>query len=341
MKKIFLLIMSVAFMAAGCTSKEQDEKIKAYWAEQQMKIAMKGSETSMKALSNPAAANIVGKISSFGGAIGGSGFAKKDMTPEEKAEYEKLLKEMQEDTDFQVPQAAAAAAETALAKPKKAVVAASKPIEASLFLSPTCPWCKKLKSEGFTQKFQRKYAGRVNLTEYMLNTSENNNRYNRALKKHRLQGGVPLLIIGNTPIRGYSEEMMKIASEAAEKELKKHPVITAESIEENKGPAILEVFMEDENLPGPASDEDKEQMKKLILSLQEFNGEMIQSMEITFGSSVKKQAMTIAANTEKKLKAAAGKSKDFSSFYTQYEKISKQNQDEMNKLMRQNTDKIR
>jgi len=341
MKRLFLFLLSTAFLIAGCTSKEQDEKINAFWTEQQMKLMMKGSEQAMKTLSNPAAAEMFGKIASMNLNMPGRKFTQEDMTDEEKAEFEKLLKEMQAEMDS--PTTGKAKPDTpdfpAAAAPKTAPAVAPKPVEASLFLSPTCPWCKKLQKEGFTKKFQRKYNGKVNLTEYMLTTSENKSRYSRAVKKHKLNGGVPLLIIGDTPIQGYSEEMMKVASEAAEKEMKKHK-ITSDSVAASKGPAILEVSMEDEEIIGAAPSDDKKRMKELILAMQEFNGEMIQSLELTFGQSVKNKGMSIAANTEKKLKQAANNSPDFQTFYTQYQKISKQNDAEMEKLMQQNIDKI-
>ena len=75
--------------------------------------------------------------------------------------------------------------------------------------------------------------------------------------------------------------------------------------------------------------------------MQETNGSMIQSIGETFGPVVKNQAMSVAANTEKQLKKAADSSASFAEFAQKHAQIATQNTNEMNKLMRDNTSKIR
>ena len=223
---------------------------------------------------------------------------------------------------------------------QKAAAKPPKPLDAMLFLSPTCPWCQRLKKEGFTRKFQDKYEGQIVLKEYMLDKPENTTLYSQMVKKHKLSGGVPLLIIGGTPIQGYSEKMLEQASAVAEKEIKKNNLQKLQSAAANT-PPVLQVSMEDEVIHGPASAEDKKKMKRLLLSLQEADGEMIQSIGVTFGAVVKNQAMAQAAKTEKKLKAIADQSVDFASFKAQYDKIKAQHNQELDQLMLKNKDKIR
>ena len=49
MKKITLLIIGASVLAAGCTSKEQDEKIKAFWFGQYFNLMMKTATKNPKA----------------------------------------------------------------------------------------------------------------------------------------------------------------------------------------------------------------------------------------------------------------------------------------------------
>lgn len=323
MKKTLLFILTAVFLTA-CTTKEQDEKIHAFWAQQ----AVKAMSSQLAPYAQMAAASLAAKGDN-------AAFTTDQFSNLEDLEIPAELKTEEPKTSPTTP---------AKRKGKKQVAAkAQAPVEkltASLYLSPTCPWCNKVKKEGFTKKFNQKYGDLIVLTEYTLDNNQNMALYSAAIKKHKLSGGVPLLIIGDTPIQGYSEQLLKIAGEAAEKEIKKHNLHAEEEFAANT-PAVLEISLEDENIGGTASAQDKEQMKKLILDMQDSNGAMIQSIGEAFGPVVKNQALEIAAKTEKQLKKAADTSTDFSAFFTQYTQISTQNMQSMNQLMKSNTGKIR
>lgn len=315
MKKLNVLLAVIAFaFLAGC-SEEQKNQINQYWANQIKTLATRIGMSDEELLKI---------ISQSRGRRGRNSM----LTPKQQEELSRAL-------------------EQTLAQPKendktatKAAAQPAKPVEAMLFLSPTCPWCQRLKKEGFARKFRDKYDGQVVLTEYMLDKDENTALYSKMIRKHKLSGGVPLLIIGNTPLQGYSEKLLDQASAAADKEIKKHNLQNLLTAAQNT-PPVLQVSMEDEEISGPASAQDKKQMKRMLLSLQESNGEMIQSIGVTFGPVVKNHAMAKAAETEKKLKQIADKSADFASFKTQYDQIVAQHNKEMDQLMRKNADKIR
>ncbi|MBO4675533.1 MAG: hypothetical protein J5601_05580 [Elusimicrobiaceae bacterium] len=312
MKKTFLTILFACILFVGC-SPDKQMQIQLYWMDQAVKLAERFG---------PKGQEVLAKIGSESGIpLSADG---------------NIMTEIPTEPEEELSSDDAPAVQAKPATPKR-----GQTLEAMLFLSPTCPWCKKVKSEGFPQKFRNKFAGRVNLTEYEVgNNPENNALYSRMIKKHNLSGGVPLLIIGNSHIQGYSPDLLQLASDAAEKELKKGNIVTERDLAA-KMPALLDVSMEDEEIKGPASAADRSVMKKMILAFQESNGAMIESIGYSFGPVVKNQAMALATRTEKSLRAAANKSATLATFKAQYEQISAQNNKEMNQLMLKNTDKLR
>lgn len=314
MKKLFFLTLLSTVCTLACTTKEQDEQIRSFWMDQAAKA---GSSS----------------LAPFIGAV-----TNKLSAPEEAPQEEAILTE--QTSQIEVDSAGLSIKDKLKMQHAAPAAAPQQKLTASLYLSPTCPWCKKLKQEGFTKKFNKKHGDLIVLTEYTLDNNQNMNLYSAAIKKYKLSGGVPLLIIGDTPIQGYSPELLSMASEAAEKEIKKHKLTSEKEMAMNT-PAVLEISLEDEQIKGPASEKDKQKMKELMLDMQDANGAMIQSIGDTFGPIVKNQAMELAANTEKQLKTAAGQSKNFAEFAQKYKQISEQNTKGMDKLMRSNTDKIR
>lgn len=318
MKKItFLSVVLFLTLLTGC-SKEQQDQINQYW------------DTQLKTLAKRVGISEE-ELASFRQARARRGGSRL-LTPQQQEELMQALQQTQQDGTLNNTTPASGA--------NKAVAKAPKPLDAMLFLSPTCPWCQRVKKEGFARKFQDKYDGQIVLKEYMLDKQENMAIYSQMVKKHKLSGGVPLLIIGSTPIQGYSEKLLEQASAVAEKELAKNNLQKLHSAAQNT-PPVLQVSMEDEEIKGPASAEDKKKMKRMLLSLQESNGEMIQSIGATFGPVVKNQAMALAAKTEQKLKSVADQSADLASFTEQYDMLVLQHNQAMDQLMRKNTDKIR
>lgn len=314
MKKLnLLLVVAIALSLTGC-SKEQEAQIYTYWG-RQFQLFAKRLGISQQDMSQFLQSRAHGRAGV--------------LSPQQQEELQRAFEQINEQS--------AGNNDNAAAKP---VTKKAQPIQASLFLSPTCPWCQRVQKEGFARKFREKYDGQIILTEYMLNNDTNMAFYSKTIKKHNLSGGVPLLIIGNTPIQGYSEKLLEQASAVAEKEIKKHNLESALTAAQ-KTPPVLQVSMEDEEIHGAASTEDKKKMKRMLLSLQEANGETIQSIGTTFGPVVRNQAMAIAAKTEKKLKSIADQSADIASFTAQYNQIVEQHNQEMDQLMRKNADKIR
>lgn len=308
MKKLTIILTAFFAFLVGC-SPEKEAQIHEYWADQVKQFSQRLGFDLQQVLDQQ-------RIRRGGSRL---------LTPEQQEEIMRALQQDQPDGN---------------GKGNKTAAKPSKPLDAMLFLSPTCPWCQRLKKENFTRKFQDKYEGQIVLKEYMLDKQENTDLYSQMVKKYKLSGGVPLLIIGGTPIQGYSEKMLEQASAVADKEIKKNNLQNVESAALNT-PPVLQVSMEDEVIRGPASAEDKKKMKRLLLSLQESNGETIQSIGVTFGAVVKNQAMAQVAQTEKKLKAVADQSADFASFKTQYDQILAQHNQAISALMLKNKDKIR
>lgn len=312
MKKTFLTIFLTCILVAGC-SVDKQMQIQLYWMDQANKLAERFGWD-------------IKEILMHAGAQG-----KLPLSPEGNVMTEIPTEDSEEAADETISNTPA----------KPATAKRGQKIEAMLFLSPTCPWCKRVKAEGFVQKFRNKYDGRINLTEYEVgNNPENNALYSRMIKKHNLSSGVPLLIIGGSHIQGYSPELLQLASAAADKELKKGNIVTEQDLA-SKMPALLDVRMEDEEIRGPASASDRNAMKKMILKFQESNGAMIESIGYSFGPVVKNEAMALATRTEKSLRAAANKSTTLAAFKTKYDQISVQNNKEMNQLMLKNKDKLR
>jgi hypothetical protein len=215
-------------------------------------------------------------------------------------------------------------------------------IQAYLFLSNTCPWCRKLKQEGFATKFRQKYAGRVNFKEYEIHTPQGKQQFGRLIKKHGLSGGVPVLIIGDTVLQGYSADLMTRANAAVQKERKKaRPVKKTAKKKEKNLPAVISITMEDEELQGVAPAQDMERIRQYVSQVQEENGETLSSMNNAFSLEVCNRAMAIVNTNEEKLKKLAAKSPTFASFKKSAAVIKAGQETQLNELMRKSTKSLR
>lgn len=215
-------------------------------------------------------------------------------------------------------------------------------VVAYLFLSDTCPWCRKLKQEGFAAKFRQQYAGSAVLKEYEIHSQDGRQQFSRMTKKHNLSGGVPVLIVGDTVLPGYSENMLARAGEAVRKERQKQPAVkkTAKK-KENNLPAVIGIVMEDDDLQGVAPAKDMEQIKRYVERVQDENGETLGSMNAIFNHAVCNKAMAIVNVHEQKLKTLAAKSPSFAAFKKSAAAIEAQQQKQLNELMRNNTKSLR
>ncbi len=215
-------------------------------------------------------------------------------------------------------------------------------IKAYLFLSDSCPWCRKLKQEGFAAKFRQKYAGRITLKEYEIHTPEGSQLFNKMIKKYKLRGGVPTLIVGDTALPGYSENMLARAEEAVEKESKKPRLLqkTAAS-KASTLPAVMSITMDDEDLHGVAPAKEMKQIKQYLTQVQEENGETLSSMNSIFNASVCNQAIVIVNTHEQKLKNLASKSTSFAAFKKSAATVKAAQEKQLAELMQKNAKALR
>ena len=287
-KTILSIACAFCLLLTGCTTPEQDRKIQEYW------------DTQLETLLERVAPNMKDAIMS---AIRMARLRKgmQNMEMPELTDLEEELNEEFSQEDMQ--------------------------IQAMLFLSPSCPWCKKLKEEGFPQKFRKQYEGKINLTVIELDSDEKMTLYKHVLKRYKISSGVPLLIIGSTPIRGYDH-------------IKKQSFITAEEVIAREMPSFLKIATKYDDIKNTASIEDKQQMKEMIVQLQSANGVVVQSIGDLFGPVVKNQALILTLDTDKKLQEAANTSANLAEFTEKYEKISLEQGEALNKLMTDNKEKI-
>lgn len=214
-------------------------------------------------------------------------------------------------------------------------------VKAYLFLSDGCPWCRKLKQEGFSAKFSKKYAGQVVLEEYEVHTPQGRQQFARMRKKHNLDGGVPVLIVGEQVFVGYSENLLSRAGKALQKERQKAPAVkkVSKKKEQELPPVVGIIVMDD--LKGIAPAKDIEQMKQYLEKVQDENGETLASVNSIFSAKVGNQAMAIINTNEQKLKDIAAKSPTYEDFVTSAKDIMLKQQTQLNALMSKNAKAVR
>lgn len=118
------------------------------------------------------------------------------------------------------------------------------PVEAVLFSSPYCPHCRHLKQDGFPEQFRTKHKDTVRLTEYDLTEGANNVLFSQTLEAYQLNSaGIPMLIVGETVLQGYPNQIVSGADEAVRKAVankEKTRVPGLKSEEEKPAPAAAE-----------------------------------------------------------------------------------------------------
>ena len=207
-----------------------------------------------------------------------------------------------------------------------------------LFVSNSCPWCRKLKQEGFPTKFKQKYGSEVVFKEYEVHSTEGLQQFRAMAKKHHLSGGVPVLIIGNTVLPGYSANMLARADEAMKKERgnKKYKVVKKKPVkkEEEKLPEVIGISMDDETLKGVAPEKDLQQMQAYLEQMQDDNGEMLTSLSNLISAKALNKAMSVTNTYEQKMRDLAAKSKSFASFKKEAAKLEAEQQKQIDQLIR-------
>ncbi|MFO7734718.1 MAG: thioredoxin family protein [bacterium] len=72
------------------------------------------------------------------------------------------------------------------------------------FYSPTCPHCKA--AEGYIKNISEKHPELKLEKINIYDSQENQEFYKKTLKKHGLRSGVPLFIMGDSHVRGFSKK---------------------------------------------------------------------------------------------------------------------------------------
>ena len=101
-------------------------------------------------------------------------------------------------------------------------------------------------------------------------------------------------------------------------------------------PAMLEVTMEEEALPGRAALSERKLMKQALDQVQINNHATLQDLQTVFGESVKVKAFLITNRTETELKKVAANATTFQAYLTRQEKLLKEQQQAIEQLMEQN-----
>ncbi len=215
------------------------------------------------------------------------------------------------------------------------------PIPAYLFLSNTCPWCRKLKQEGFADKFRSKYAEDVTLKEYEVSSAEGQKKYRELSRTMELPSGVPLLVIGTTTISGYSEDILVRAGQAVQKERKSGRYKKTAPAKKEEPAGFISITMEDEELKGVAPAKDLKQMQAYLRKVEEKNEALLTSTTQLFNSEVSRKVMSIAHTYEQKMKRWAAKSPSFESFKQKAVQLEEEQQKEVDGLLRLSIDQIR
>lgn len=237
---------------------------------------------------------------------------------------------------------------------------ASDKLQALLFLNPSCPWCKKLKKEGWIEQFRQKYPTQVELVEYDLSKQKDQDVFIQMLIKHNLrQVGTPVLFVGDQVISGYP--FGNRVDEAVQKELAKQlpqkvPAnVQKDPAPENKPASVtttraskpqkpyMKIIMEE-----PAkvtntklSPKDRQLIQKELVLVQQSNQQTLQDIGAMFDNDVRSQAAMIIGRTEQLLKTKSNSSQDYKSYMAAQKLLLSSQEKKLNELMRKNANKIR
>jgi len=309
MKKVISTLIGLSLLCA-CTNKEQMEKINTFWTQQVLELHMSMLQKSLSGDKMP------------------NGF---DMSKLQQAIALQIAATIPPAGNATEPVAAAA-------KPTAAKKSSAEPILVQVFLSNTCPWCKKLKQEKFIENMRKKYGQDVIVEEYEVHAAASQVPFQRAVKKCKTTGGVPLVVVGNECIRGYIQGGEGVFGEA--KKIMTRELAKREE-EDTDAPAVFSILMEDEDIQGPASSEDKMKMQAYLDRVHDDNEETLKSLRSMFSKRVVNQGMAMIADMETSLKNTANKSATYQAFAKDANSVKQAHQQKIDKLVAQNAKNIR
>lgn len=301
MKKFLWVLLAVGGIGA-CTTPQEDAQIKLFWLEQMMQFL---PQKAAPALLPPAAP---------------------------VSEEEKPPSSLPEET---VPPAKLV---TPPAATTPTVAKTPRPVEAMLFLSPSCPRCQRLKRDRWISKFEDKYAGKVRLTEYDLSVPENEALLQTMMRKYHLsQVNYPTLFIAGNVVQGYPLN----AEPVVNKVLSKYGWDKAGASPQQQ---FMEITLEDSRinkLKSNAPLKERQAMQRAIERVKLSNQQTLQDIGLMFDGDTQAQAFAIVSKSEKILLRAANASSDYKNYLNAQQKILQEQEAQLNQLMRQNAYKLR
>ncbi len=335
MKKTSLLILSGLLLVAGCTSKEQDEKIHAYWQNQAGDLLVKRMGISPRQTANP----LEGKTPLLDEA-GNSIFPEQQTTPEETP-----VQETPEQTPVptEQPQTTPPTPATQLAAnaPKRA------PIQAVLFTHSDSPVCKQLKADQWDTSFQQTYQGKVNLVQYDMKNPASKAALQAQMKAHKLASvSVPTLFIGKHVLTEYPFQGV----EAAVQEALTAPAPTAKRQaarrKQQNSSQYMEIIMEDTQANTPrkntkASASDNKAIQAALAEVVKNNQSTLNDLGSLFGENAKAEAYAIMTRTEKQLRSKAATSPNYKTYLATQKALLQLQEKQLNQLMQQNAKNLR
>ncbi len=302
MRKI-LCLLAVSVGMCACTTPEEDAQIKLFWLEQMMQFMPKQARPA--ALSVPPVQAVP---------------AEETPVAPEPTEGEKAN-----------PAQQGAAKAPAVAK-------APRVVEAMLFVSPTCPRCQRLKQDRWVSKFEDKYAGKINLTEYDLSIPKNEALLQTMMRKYRLsQVNYPTLFIAGHVVQGYPLNADPVVAKVLAK-------TGWDKVEAKPAQQFLEITMEDSRVnrfKSNAPFKERQAMQRAIERVKQSNQQALQDIGLMFDGDTQAQAFAIVSKSEKILVRVANTTDTYQNYLSAQQKILQEQDQRLNQLMRQNAYKLR
>lgn len=104
---------------------------------------------------------------------------------------------------------------------------------------------------------------------------------------------------------------------------------------------MVSITMEDDEITGPASTADKARMQVYLDQIRDNNEETLKSLNSMFKKSVWNQAVGIISTSENQLKQIANKSTTYADFAKKAAVLEKEQQKQIDQLLRDNIQKTR
>ncbi|MBP5617246.1 MAG: thioredoxin family protein [Elusimicrobiaceae bacterium] len=349
--KRWILVLPLALMLGAC-AKEDAQKINEFWAKQAFYLAQKVPGSAVRPV---------------GPAFPAQDFLQKgeDLSPQEAEEFEKM---MQQRKQAQAELQAAAPGENPLQTAQLPVptqfstapltqpstttagqpvapsttTAAQAPqvVKAMLFFSPTCPRCQRMRQEGWVSKFEEKYAGKVSLTQYDLSVPQNAELLQTLMQKYKLsQVNYPTLFIGGYVVQGYPLDADPVVAKVLAKSTPAKKAVK----KKQQSQQYMEITLEedDPSFKGKAPANDLQVIQWELEKVQQDNTNALRDIGAMFGADTQSQAFIITSKTEKSLRNAARNSTSLQQYLTAQNKLLKQQETDLNRLMQANASRLR